>query len=379
MRGHCGLVFDDDRAFIAIASVTKKHCSFLQETDIPIPYASRDLLAYLRQHSEVINQRLKDLEKKHSLRIEKIFIELPPGWGSIRSVREAVPLKRRKKITSRDISFVKRYCEDKFLDWNDHCLHNIGISYEVEGASFDAAPLGIWGKKIGLETLLVWVKDSLYRETEDIFGAIDRNFAGFIFPAISMYASSFARKEDTQIVLYCGYSGSRLAIRNRKGFRLFEAGGFGLKNMYQELARQFLLTLPLAEEVFGRYISFKEIPYFKEVTIKKDSGYLNVSTQALNVFVKEYVKTQICSIIENIGSEAPDAVFSLIGRFNIKEGFYGFVKDYIPCNLRPSLEPAIASSSWGCLSYGVNRFLENDHLSQQSFPQRVIGIYREYF
>ena len=41
-------------------------------------------------------------------------------------------MNRRKRISSADITTAKRYLEDKFLDWDDYCIHNIVTEYVLE-------------------------------------------------------------------------------------------------------------------------------------------------------------------------------------------------------------------------------------------------------
>ena len=381
MKGACALVFNEDRAFISFASLTRTYCTFCGETEIPISLTSGDFFSYFRRNSELINRKIKEAEKRFSFRVENVFIELPQGLGNAKVVRDVVPLKRRKRIGPRDISFAKKYIENKFLDWDDYCLHNIAIQYEVEGSCFDEPPLGVCGKKIVLKNFLVWIKDKFYRETEDILDSLDRHFAGFVYPAISIYSCSFNSKSGVQAVIHCGYGMSSFTVRNKEGFIFSQASDFGLKKIYRELSRRFLLSDALAGEVFERYVSFKETPYFKEITIKREDAYVNISTQAINVFVREYIRNEIITILQQMIPHMPgeDSTLSLIGRFNNKKGFYGLLKDCLPYSLKRPIERTVVSSSFGCLQYGLYRFLERDHLKQKSLLWRIINMYREYF
>lgn len=392
MRGVCAIVLDEDKTFISFAALKRTYLTFLEELEISIPCKDDSILTYLRENSEILSQKIKEAEKNYSFRVERVFLELPLHLENKKIVEETVLLKRRKRITPRDISFVKKYLENKFLDWDDFCLHNVGLSYEVENIHYDRPPLGIRAQKIKIQSMLIYIKDKLYKETEEIFDAIDRHFSGFISSRISIFASGFTPADSkylteftkggkTQVVVNFSYSKSVFVIRNNNDFIFGQDFKFSLKKIIEELSKQFLFDFPLAQEIFQRYISFKEIPYFKEITIKRGQGYINLSTQTLNLFVKDYIKEGILSLFKQIKEDAEnsDFVISFIGRLNKKEGFYSFLKDYLPSLLKPPLKKQSLSSSFGCLEYGVTRFLERDHKEGLSLFQRILDIYREYF
>ena len=121
--------------------------------------------------------------------------------------------------------------------------------------------------------------------------------------------------------------------------------------------------------------------YFKEITVKRDSGYINLSTQTLNSFIKDYIKSEICCLLQEIREDISqdDFTISFIGRLNAKEGFYGSLQDYVPYPLKVPLQRLTVSSSYGCLRYGVLRFLEQDHKTNQPVLRRILDVYREYF
>jgi cell division ATPase FtsA len=381
MRGICGIVLDEDRALISFAHLKKSYPTFLQEVEIPISYRNDDFLTCLRQNLEIFDSKIREIEKKFSLRVERIFFELPWGFAAKRVIQDSIPFKGRKRVTRGDISTAKKYLEEKFLDWDDFCLHNIVINYEIEGAFYEAPPLGVWAKKMELCSLLFWIKDKIYKETEDIFANLDRDFGGFIEPSISMFSSVFFKKEKTQGVISVNYGGSCFVVRNEKGFILSREFDFGLKKIIEAISRKFLLSLALAQEVFYRYVSFKELPYFKEITIKKEEGYVSLSTQTLNIFVKDFIKNEIVYLLTEINKlvQAEDFLISFIGRLNSKEGFYAFLKDCVPYSLTAPIRREVVSSSFGCLRYGLSNFLENDYIKNESFAKYVVNIYKDYF
>jgi len=381
MRGVCAVSIDKDKTFVSFASLKGSRLTFLEELEISTVGFNNDITSFLKDNFEVINQKIIDIETKHSCRCEKIFLELP--WTEVKEkrVEDIITLKSRKKITSSDISRAKKQLEDKFLNWDDFCVHDIIINYEIEGSNYIEPPLEVWAKKIKLKALLVWIKDKMYKEIEDIFDSANRNLTGVIAPQISRFSSTFTDKEKAQVVISIDYDQSNFIARSGDNFFFGKEFDFSFKKAIEELAHRFALKISLAEEIFRRYISFKEIPYFKEITVKRDSGYINLSTQTLNLFIKNYIKSEICYILQEVREDISkdDFVLSFVGRLNSKEGFYGSLQGYVPYSLKAPLQRSIVSSSYGCLRYGMSRFLEQDHKKNEPMFRRILNIYREYF
>lgn len=381
MKGVCAISLDRDKTFISFARLKGSCLIFLKELEIPIAGCDDDIVSFLKENLEIINQRIREVEEKYSYRCEEIFLELPWEIAKERKVEETITLKTRKRIISSDISRAKKHLEDKFLNWDDFCIHNIVINYEVEGTNYQESPLGVWAKKIKLQSLLVWIKDKMYKDVEDIFDNVDRYLGGIIAPGVSRFSSAFTGKDKTQVVVSIDYDRSRFIARSKDNFVFGKEFDFSFQRAIEELANRFMLKTSLAEEIFQRYISFKEIPYFKEITVKRDSGYVNLSIQTLNSFIKDYVKSEICYILQEIREDIREDDFTIafMGRLNAKEGFYSFLKDYVPYPLKAPLQRLTVSSSYGCMRYGVSRFLERDHKKDEPLFRRILDIYREYF
>ncbi|MBU0878429.1 MAG: hypothetical protein KKD55_02310, partial [Candidatus Omnitrophica bacterium] len=93
LKGVCGIDVDRDRTFISFASLRKFRLNFLQEIEVEIPCEDRNFLAYFRKNCDVFNQKIREKEKEYSLRIEKVFLNLPWDLANISVAEEIIPLK----------------------------------------------------------------------------------------------------------------------------------------------------------------------------------------------------------------------------------------------------------------------------------------------
>jgi len=381
VRGACGIFIDYDKIFISFGVLRRKNLEFCEEVEIPFLYKDNNFLDCLNQNTEILGEKINNFEKESSVFIDQIFCCLPGDIHQIKVFDDIVSFQKRKKISVRDTEFIKKAVADKFLDWDDLCIHNIILNCNIEGKDYPSLPLGIYAKKIELKTQFFWLKDKLHRTVEDIFDNLGKNFSGFIASSLCLLSSAFSNEGESQAVVYLGYKKSYIVLRNRNGLIKTSEVSFGLNQVIQKLAERFIFSVPLAKEVFWRYISFKEVPYTKEVTVKKDSGYVSLSIQTLSLFMKSYLKEKIETILEELRRLIDDdePVISFIGELNKKEGFYGFLNSWIPYKLKVSHESSITSPSFGCLRYGIFRFLERSNPDDSSFWQRVGKVYKEYF
>ncbi|MFA5271223.1 MAG: hypothetical protein WC412_02645 [Candidatus Omnitrophota bacterium] len=383
MKGMCGLDIDKDKIYISLGHLKGSSPVFLQESSLDVTSVDKTFLELLQENGNAINQKICEKEKALSLTVEKIFVNLPWDACKQETFSATVPLAKRKKIAQSDINLAKKYLQDTYLDWDDFCIHNFILNYEIEGNVYDKPPLGIIAKKIKISSVLVWIKDKFRKDIEDVFDNLERSFGGLVYPAVSAIASVFTSLDsvsDSCIVIDVAYDKTlAIAIKNKKILSVRESN-FGLKQIFEELEKKILLPKTLAREVFNRYISFRELSYSKEVSIKSDESYINLSTQAATSFVKDYIKNVINQIIEGMGGLLKsDYAIYFTGRLNEKEGFCDFVKEILPHTVGVTAGAKSISKSFGVLSYGVSRFFDNDYIGRDSFLNRIMNVYKEYF
>ncbi|MFA5008652.1 MAG: hypothetical protein WC546_05470 [Candidatus Omnitrophota bacterium] len=383
MKGICGIDIDSDRTYIAFARQLRHQPVFLQGAELEAQFSPENFFQFLQENGGSINQKISEKEKQLSLSVERIYINLPWDLGKKGEFSAIIPLNKRKKITASDIMFAKKYLQDTYLDWDDFCVHHFVLNYEVEGRTYICPPIGLVAKKIKLNSCLIWVKDKFRKDTEVIFSNLERGFAGFVCPFASIAGAVFANSKDIKdlcAIIDIAYDKTSVLVIKDGHIFCIKESDFGLKKIFDELERKIILPAALAVEVFNRYISFKELPHFKEVSIKTGSNYINLSTQAANTFVKDYIKNELTRIIDDIKAAlAGDTPIYVCGRLNAKEGFCEFVKSFMPYDVKLGNAKGAVSKSFGALNYGASRFLEEGCLKKDSFLNRVIGVYKEYF
>ena len=381
MSGACAIVFDADKSYAVFARIKGGRIFFVKEQAIDFACGNDNIADCCKKSVQLLEKTIQEVEKLHALRIDDIFVQLPSSQCNFKNVSDIFPLGRRKKINTADVILAKKYLEDKFIDWDDHCVHNIITSYEAASRVFNQAPCGVWSHRLGVNSFLVWIKDKLYRDAEEAIDSLNRRFAGFIAAPIGVFSSCFFQRAASQSVISIECEISRCVLLSKKGIIERQYTAMGYKNILEAFAKNFFFDHSLAIELFERYITFKETPHHYEVTVKKDGAYINVSAQSLNSFVKQYIKEQFspiaCDIKSYFDGEPPQ--LSVIGALAAKEGALSFFKECLSQPLYIPSQYPLVSSAYGCLTYGVKRFMERDRETGKSFFKRVVETYREYF
>jgi cell division ATPase FtsA len=382
MKGICAIDISSDKVFFSLATSRKSKLIFLKEAEADLSCGSKSLVEFLKENGEALNEKIKENEKKLSIYADKVYLNLPPGLESRLFVEASIPLKKNKRITPADISYAKKYLEDAYVAWEDICLHHLVLNYEVEGNSYKTAPLGVTAKRVKIKSLLIVAKNKLYRDIDDILYNFGRKFCGFVFQGLSIWANTFEdfAVPESLAACYIGYDKTYMVIYKNGEFYFSDGYAFGLRNILEELSRKLLLPFPLAEEIFNRYVSFKEMPPIKEVSIKNGQQYISLSTNTANSFVKDYLRQELGLIFEAIKPNlVPEINITFSGRLNLKAGLADFLKGFLSYPIAMPLTNESVSLSFGCLRYGLFKFLEREHCANVSFINRIVAVYKEYF
>lgn len=383
MKGVCGLVIDKDKVFLGFASLEKNRVVFLEEAEFEMPWGEENFVAHLRAHAESLNQRIKEKEKELALEVEKIYCVLPADQENRCIAEDTIVLSKRKKITTGDIAYAKKYLEDIYLNLDDFCIHHFVSHYDVDGAVYKHAPLKTVAKKIKIKSFLSWIKERDFKDIKEIFDNLEREFAGFVSARVAVLPAYTSKAELSKPLLVCamGFE-TTWAILYQDGVLMSEKEfPFGARQLFDEIGKQCgLSTRGLAEEVFNRYVSFQEGLLAKEVSIKDGSSYINLSTNALNMFVKNFFSREFTGFIDGLKSSLPaDTTIAFWGRMCAKEGFHAFMQKNTNFPVKCPATRGDTACSCGAMNYGVHRFLERDATRQETLIGRVLSIYKEYF
>lgn len=380
MQGICAISLEKDKAFVCLAGKKGGQLKFLEEKELHF-LPGFDFIPALKAGADLIEQAIAEGEKKYSFFAAKIFVELPFDLFQQKVIKEKIVLPKKRKIKPSDINFGKKYIEEKFLEWDERCIHNLILNYRIKGCDFTSPPLGLFTGCIEVEAYLAYLKENFYQDVSGIFSNLERNFQGFVGRNFSLLNQAYNSLEKGKAAFWIGYYKSYFCARDKTGKIKAKEFDFGVESIISGLSGQYNLTFSLAKQLLDRYLTFKVIPYHKEISFKRGDTYFNLSVKVLNDFFKKVLQDNfklILSDLKNLGFFGNEiSNFTVIGPLTLKEGFYACLKEFLPYHLKiPQIR--LKSDSLGCAGYGIYP-LEKNYYYRLSFWEKIKAIYREYF
>jgi len=260
--------------------------------------------------SECVHSTIFGLLGKTGIKLKDIQLGVGGELIEKRYSNAVIPLLDRgsKVISPHDLRKVQEQAKLLGAHMEEHILHNFPQYYKVDDVNIALNPLGLYGRKIEVHTLLIMVKHILL---QNLIKSV--NQAGF----------------DVANVFYTSYSSAEASLseyHRRQGCVLVDMGslitdilifkdGFlkyvvniplGGEHLTQSIAHRLNIHFDLAEEIKRSYaFAFSsEIHSEEEVLIKSGEGYLpirkEVIAQALEPTVSRFVDL-VMQAVKNSG------------------------------------------------------------------------------
>ncbi len=384
MRVYAGLSLEKGRLFFSFVSIEKNKIISCIDKEQRLSYKGINLGDIIAANIDAIRDFIFQQEKEHSFRTDGIFFQVPKEYAKMRIAEDTVPVSLHsgeKKLTRRDIQFAKRQIENIVLELNEYCIHHLVLEYRIGKNIFYNEPLGEWAKNIFLKSMLISVDSSLYDTFKDCFNNVDLRFSGFVYESIADYATVYddcsnmhsfiVNIKEKNTLLSC-FLGRRILFE-----KIYE---FGEDSIVREVSKRIGLSEGIIRNLIANYVSFSEIPFEKEITIKDEDKYFNISVATISGIVKGVVRERLIKVVDDIAEASKDGEWRVVflGAFSGKEGFYDFIRDCFDMNISNSNLLNKRHSSFGCVYYGKRPFLERDTLGC-SFWDKIVNIYKEYF
>lgn len=382
MRGICSLGLERSglKALLAFCQAGK----FVPFSEIELNISHTNFLDAIKESICPLEEEIRMKEKKHSVDIEKIYCRLPLNLSKVKVVEDIIPFspRRKKVITPGTISKAKNYIEDAALEWDEICLHNLILEYQIDGKRYFNLPPGLEGRKLKLKVFLVYMERKLLKEVEEIFENITRKFMGFVFAPFADISANFKKEffNSPYGVVRIDEENTLCSamVRNRIYYESFD---FGERKLKKKMEKTFSFSPEVCSEIMDRYISFKSGYLSKEVVIKEGGDYYNLSMESLTSFMRGEFSKELKAVLDffkGVSEEKFKILF--LGRLTLTTGFSDFLREKFPFLELTSPSFKIASLSLlGCIKYGQHRFLERSYLFKINWWERILRIYKDYF
>lgn len=382
--GLCGLEVTEDKVFLAFAQLKKGRLLPIAETVISYEGGENNLLK--KDTIEKIYREIEKKEKKYSLLVEKIYLQLPQEWEEKKIFSDEILLTKNKfdkKITLRDINLAKRMIENLALENDEKLLHHFVLEYEVKGCKYLSPPMGISAKKLKIKSLLISLKTELFGRIKNLFESImDRELTGFVYYPLCYLA--LLREEvgkDELVLVNIKNKETDCFVFSECKLSMEKTIDFGEEKIVNNISKKFCLPTSVITKTIYQFASLKETSLSKQVHIKHKNRHLYLNLSDLNLSLQQLCKEKIGAIMEIIQDKLKGKRFQVffLGKLTKIEGFNKFIQktfSSLPVN-ELKMKHSLA---FGCLKYGVFKFSEKEEIkNKESILKKLVNIYQEYF
>ncbi len=250
-----------------------------------------------------INAVLTGLMKNARIKVKSV--QLGVGGGLIRSrMSQAVmPLLDRgnKVISHHDVSRIQQQARLLGLKMDELLLHDFPQVYRVDDVNRALNPVGLYGRKLEIETLVVAVNTTIIKNLSKAV-----NQAGFDVQNIffTSYAATHTALDDFQMRQGCvlvdiGSSVTDIVIFKSGQFRFLNSIPLGSRDFTHAIRDQLHITFDLAEDIKKSYavVRHGEVQSDEEILIKNDDGYVPVKKHVIADAI-EPVMTDLAGMIK---------------------------------------------------------------------------------
>lgn len=379
MIGICSLETDVDTLQGLISAKDKERFIILDEFCLPV--TSSSLIEGIKENIERIEEILREKEKKYSLTIDRIFLNLPYEEASFEIVEDIFPLSWKKKpITFKDIEKAKSYIENIVLEWKKFLVHHIVLEYEANERAYICLPSNLEAKNLKLKSFLVYTERKMYEEILEVFDNIERKFMGFVWEPLSSLSINNLDflSSSASILMKRDYT---LCTGIKKGEIFIKKFSFGEKNIKKAIGDKFFLSQEVADKLFSWYTYFGEECENKKILIK-EKGYIEIPWSDFILLIKEMVYLGIEEVIHFLREKMEEEKIKVtfLGKLSQRKHFFDFLKEFFPfLEITASSRKVSCLSLYGCIKYGCLRYLERNRLERKSLWQKLAEVYKDYF
>ncbi|MDP8264940.1 MAG: cell division protein FtsA [Candidatus Aceula lacicola] len=402
---YCGLDLGCQKIKASIMRAQKDHVDLLGVSQLNTQGLTSSSVSDLRELCDCIHRILSGLAKKTGTKVKNINLGFGGRLIDSRESHVVVPLTDRgsKVITSFDLRKINRQTCLLGVDLDERLFHNFPTKYIIDGFNIATNPLGLYGRKIEANSLLLVAKNNL---VNNMYKAV--NQAGF--EVLNVFFSSLSaakvclssqQKKDGCLFISIGTEATDLLFFKDyllKAVRIISWGGNHLTN---EISGALGLPFDLAEDIKRSYAVVPDRSSEQEegeILVKRDSGYIPIQrldiSKAICFSVKEFI-SQICEAIKSveIGSHLSAGIV-MSGGGSLLPGLLECIEKEtklsthmgkVSVESRRLSSPSVYAASIGLAQESRKDLLNNIFSSNgnalvfKRFSNRVKEIYQEYF
>jgi cell division protein FtsA len=266
-----------------------------------------DLAAF----SSAVGSVLDGLTKKTKIRFRDVYLGLGGELVDTRMSRALIPVTERgnKVIVPHDVKNARRQARLLGVRLEEEVICDFVRQFKVDDINIALNPVGLYGRKIEVETLLAVVNMARLRNISKAIrqAGYEVNRVFFSGEALSIAVLDTRHRQEGSVLVDIGARKTAIFIFKDGLLKHFSSVLFGGERMTERVAQALKVPFALAEDVKRSYVRLSDAAnaasgkaVHDEILIKKEQGLVPVKRADLNQAVSEEARVLIEQIHQAI-------------------------------------------------------------------------------
>ena len=262
----------------------------------------------LGEFSDCLYSTLEELSRRTGIRIEEVHLGLGGDLIDVRFTNTVIPLadSGHRMITKTDVKHINNQARLLGVMVEEEVLHNLPQYYKVDDADSAMNPVGLYGRKLGVHSLMIVTNSARLRNIVQAVVNIGYDvptvsFSSFVASQVVLSASD---KQDGCVFIDVGSSVTMILIYKDYVLKQIARVDFGGDDITQGLAEALDIPFDTAEEVKRSYGSILEddVEGGRDILVRTDYGHISLKSREVCQACLKKTDILIGKIREAIGN-----------------------------------------------------------------------------
>ncbi len=356
----------------------------------------------LAELSECIHRTIDELAAKVNVKVRDLHLGIGSDMVESRSVNAVIPLvdKGRKVITRSDVKKLNQQARLLGIKMDEEILHDVPQSYLIDDENESKNPLGLYGRKIAVQSLMMITKSNPIRNMIQAVHQAGYDVTGY---SLSSYAASQMTLTDDErrqgsVLIDLGSQVTSILIFSDGILKFYDKIDIGGNHLTRKISQEMNVSFDSTEDIKRHFASAMVLDHLKdeEILFKREDGYIPVRRSAIH----QVVEPEIQKLLEEITARVtqPGKVsrgIVIIGGGALLPGMIERIGEQTGLSVRlgsipmsyqtPIKSPAICASAAGLAYLDLKNHLASSFSSQaqgsrvEGITQKIKELYHEYF
>ena len=308
---YCGLDIGTHKVKASLSRVVDAHnLELLAVSEAETRGLAAASINDISEFSSCVSGAVNGVMRKTKIKVRDIHMGLGGDLVETRPSRALIPLVERgnKIVTNRDLMQARQQARMLGVKLDEEVICDMVQQFKVDDVNISLNPVGLYGRKLEVETLLVLANITRLR---NLTKGVQQ--AGFEVDDVFFNASAAAdlmldkrQRHDGCVFVDLG-AGSTLILLFKEGLlKHFRRIPVGAESMTRHIAADINIPFLLAEDIkksYGRVFdgrSSAPVVSTEEILIKKEQGFVPVKRDALTMAIEPDVQVIIKNIREAV-------------------------------------------------------------------------------